>query len=248
MTIEIAKTKEALGESAAEKAMELINGAIRKNGHAYFIAATGASQFEFLAALTKDPSRVDWKKTTMFHLDEYVGIPDTHPASFRKYMRERFITRVNPGTVHLIEGDAKNTAAECARLKTLISKCVIDVAFVGIGENGHLAFNDPPADFTTKEPYLVVDLDEKCRRQQMGEGWFKTLADVPPQAVSMSVNEIMRANAVIASVPDKRKAQAVADCLTGPVTPEHPSSILQHHPNAFIYLDAASASLLPSAK
>lgn len=244
MNKQIFENKVALGEAAAEKAIALLNAAIKKNGRAVFIAATGASQFEFLAALSRDPSRVDWGKTTLFHLDEYVGIPESHPASFRKYLRERFIAKVQPKTVHLVNGDAPDAGAECARLGALISKETVDVAFVGIGENGHLAFNDPPADFETKAPYLVVELDEACRRQQMGEGWFKTLEDVPRRAISMSVNEILRARAILCCVPDLRKAKAVSDCLTRGVSPDFPASILQRHDATDLFLDRDSASQL----
>ncbi|MBN8216525.1 MAG: glucosamine-6-phosphate deaminase [Spirochaetes bacterium] len=244
MNKQIFGDKAALGEAAAEKAIGLLRAAIQKNGRAVFIAATGASQFEFLAALARDPKRVDWDKTTLFHLDEYVGIPETHGASFRKYLKERFISKVRPKTVHLVAGDAADPMAECKRLGSLISKETVDVAFVGIGENGHLAFNDPPADFTTREPYLVVALDEACRRQQMGEGWFKTLEDVPKRAISMSVNEILRAKEIICCVPDRRKAKAVHDCLSRGVSPDFPASILQRHGATHLFLDKDSASML----
>ena len=180
----------------------------------------------------------------MFHLDEYVGLPETHRASFRGYLRERLIERVHPGTVYLIEGDAPDPQAECRRLNALIGEHEIDVSFVGIGENGHLAFNDPPADFEVTDPYIVVDLDEACRRQQLGEGWFASLDEVPRQAISMSIRQIMDSRAIICTVPDRRKAQAVHDCFTGEVTPLHPSSILRQHERAFLFLDAEAASLL----
>jgi glucosamine-6-phosphate deaminase len=176
-----------------------------------------------------------------------VGLPDTHPASFRKYLRERIVDRVHPGTFHLIEGDAPDPAAEAGRVGALIARQPIDVAFVGIGENGHLAFNDPPADFETTAPYLVVELDEDCRRQQLGEGWFPSLADVPRRAISMSIHQVMAARAIVCVVPDARKARAVRDCLEGEVTPRHPASILQRHPRATVYLDGPSASLLARA-
>lgn len=246
MNTRILPDKQALGAAAAEKAIAALREAISRNGRAVFIAATGASQFEFLEALTREPGRVDWAKTTMFHLDEYVGIPETHPASFRKYLKERFLAKVRPGRVHLVDGSAPDALAECRRLGELISREHVDVAFVGIGENGHLAFNDPPADFETREPYLVVNLDEACRRQQMGEGWFPTLADVPQRAISMSVAEIMRAKVLIASVPDGRKAQAVKNCLTSDISPAFPASILRRHGEAHLFLDVASASLLPT--
>jgi len=243
MEIHKAATKKETSQAAARLAAATLNQAIQTNGKACFVAATGASQFDFLEALTADPS-IDWSKTTMFHLDEYVGLPETHPASFRRYLRERLVDIVRPGTVHFIQGDRDNPQAECDRLNRRISQGAVDVAFVGIGENGHLAFNDPPADFETEAPYIVVNLDEACRKQQVGEGWFVGVNDVPGQAISMSIRQIMKAKVIVCTVPDKRKAQAVRDCLEGDVTPERPASILQRHPNAHIFLDADSASLL----
>ncbi len=243
MEIHILETKEGCGAAAADKAAEILEKAITANGRACFIAATGASQFEFLKALTGKTSIV-WKRTTMYHLDEYIGLPEDHPASFRRYLRERLIDRVHPGTVHLIQGDAENPSAECRRIDRLLSGERVDVAFVGIGENGHLAFNDPPADFDTEEPYIVVELDEACRRQQMGEGWFRALEDVPVRAISMSIKQIMKSKAIICTVPDKRKAVAVKQCLEGEISPWHPASILRKHSSVFMYLDKDSASLL----
>ena len=194
--------------------------------------------------LVKEP-RIDWTRVTAFHLDEYVGTPITHPASFRKYLWERFVSRLPLplAAFHYINGEV-DAQSECQRVGAIISKHPIDVCFAGIGENGHLAFNDPPADFKTAAPYLVVSLDENCRKQQMGEGWFKMLKQVPAQAISMSIRQIMKSKAVICTVPDNRKALAVRDCLTGKVTPLHPSSILQRHKAAWCFLDRASASLL----
>ena len=240
----VAKTKNESGAAAAALGAKLIREALRKNGRANIIVATGASQFEMIEQLVKEP-RIDWTRVTAFHLDEYVGMPIAHPASFRKYLWERFVSRLPLplAAFHYInaEGDAQ---AECRRVGAIIARHPIDVCFAGIGENGHLAFNDPPADFKAAAPYLVVNLDEACRKQQMGEGWFKSLAQVPRQAVSMSIRQIMKSRAVICTVPDKRKAQAVKDCLTGEVTPLHPSSILQRHKAAWCFLDAGSASLL----
>lgn len=243
MEIHILETKEGCGAAAADKAAEILEEAITANGRACFIAATGASQFEFLKALTGKTS-IDWKRTTMYHLDEYIGLPEDHPASFRRYLRDRLIDRVHPGKVHLIRGDAEDPYAECKRLNKLLSDERVDVAFVGIGENGHLAFNDPPADFDTEEPYIVVELDEACRKQQMGEGWFNSLEDVPARAISMSIDQIMRSMAIICTVPDKRKAMAVKHCLEGEISPWHPASILRKHSSVFIYLDKDSSSLL----
>lgn len=243
MQIQVFEGKQQMAQAAASKAAELLKETLNKEGTATFIAATGASQFEFLGNLTVAPS-IEWANTVMFHLDEYVGLSESHPASFRRYLKEKLINKVHPGTVHLVCGDSSDPEAECRRLNEIISGYVVDVAFVGIGENGHLAFNDPPADFQTENPYIVVELDEACRRQQLGEGWFAGLEDVPNQAISMSIRQIMKSKAIVCTVPDKRKAQAVKDCLEEEISPRHPASILREHPNAFLYLDRDAASLL----
>jgi len=236
-------TKVEMGRAAAEEAATALREAIARKGRAHAIAATGASQFEFLDALTATPG-IDWSKVVFFHLDEYVGMPESHPASFRRYLKERIVARVHPGAFHFIAGDAPDTAAEVRRVGDLIRAHPIDAAFVGIGENGHLAFNDPPADFETEEPYLVVSLDEACRRQQLGEGWFAGLEDVPRRAISMSVRQILKSERIVCVVPDARKARAVRDCLQEEVSPLRPASILRTHPRTSLYLDEASASLL----
>ncbi len=243
MQIQVFEDKQQMAQAAASKAAELLKETLNEKGTATFIVATGASQFEFLENLTATPS-IEWAKTVMFHLDEYVGLPESHPASFRRYLKEKLINKVHPGTVHLVRGDSSDPEAECRRLNEIISGYVVDAAFVGIGENGHLAFNDPPADFQTENPYIVVELDQACRRQQLGEGWFAGLEDVPKQAISMSIRQIMESKAIICTVPDKRKAQAVKDCLEEEISPRHPASILREHPNAFLYLDRDAASLL----
>ncbi len=180
----------------------------------------------------------------MFHLDEYIGFSADHPASFRRYLRERLTSRVPIGTAHFIEGDASNLEKELDRLNGLLASTPIDVAFVGIGENGHLAFNDPPANFEVATPYIIVHLDEACRRQQFGEGWFKTLEDVPKRAISMSVKQIMKSAHIICTVPDRRKAKAVKACLEGEIGPMVPASILRRHSQCFLFLDREAASLL----
>jgi len=243
MRIEVFDSRPEIASAAAEKAVSIIQEAVRDRGQAYVIAATGASQFEFLDALTQKPG-IDWQKVTFFHLDEYVGLTETHPASFRRYLRERIIDRVHPGTFHLINGNANDPEKECKRVGALISQHKIDAAFVGIGENGHLAFNDPPADFSTHEPYLVVNLDDACRQQQVGEGWFESLEAVPAQAISMSIQQIVKSANILCVVPDRRKAEAVRDCLDLEVSPMHPASILQAHDRTTVYLDRESAMLL----
>ena len=238
------ESKEEMGAAAASAATETIRAAIADRGQANIILATGASQFEMLKHLTTG-KEIDWSTVVMFHLDEYVGLGPDHPASFRKYLKERFANQVGPlKAVHFVNGDADDPGDECKRLGDLIRTCPIDVACVGIGENGHLAFNDPPADFETDEPYLVVDLDERCRRQQLGEGWFETLEDVPGQAISMGIRQILKSRRLIVTVPDERKAEAVKNALDGPVTPECPASVLQEHKDCSIFLDEPAASQL----
>lgn len=243
MKINISTTPAGLGAQAGKAAAELIKDTLARNGAANIILATGTSQFETLKQLLAEPG-VDWNNVTMFHLDEYIGLPMTHPASFRKYLQERFISKVPAlKSAHLIngEGDAK---AECDRLGKLITENPIDVALVGIGENGHLAFNDPPADFDTEEPYIVVELDEACRKQQLGEGWFKSMDEVPKQAISMSIRQILKSKHIICSVPDQRKAVAVKNSIEQEVNNLFPATALQWHPNCTCYLDVDSASLL----
>jgi glucosamine-6-phosphate deaminase len=241
MEIIISENKKELGLKAAIKGAELIKKAINEKGAANIIVATGASQFEMLEELIKQ--EIDWAKVTGFHLDEYIGITDEHPASFRKYLKERFISKVQIKDFHYVSGD-NDPQLECNRLGEIISKHPINVAFVGIGENAHLAFNDPPADFETTEPYLVVNLDVDCRRQQLGEGWFTSFDEVPKQAISMSIQQIMKSKAIICSVPDSRKAKAVKDSLESEVTSLIPASILQRHKFIQFFLDKDSCSLL----
>jgi glucosamine-6-phosphate deaminase len=231
--------------AAARQAAGALRAAIGARGAARIVAATGASQFGFLEALTAAPD-IDWTRVEMFHLDEYVGLSIHHPASFRKYLLERLVRKTGLTRYHLLDGehDAARAADEVGRA---IGSAPVDVAFVGIGENGHLAFNDPPADFATEQPYLIVALDEACRRQQVGEGWFASIADVPSHAISMSVRQILRSREIICIVPDARKAQAVKACLAGEVSPMAPASILQTHANATVYLDQESAALLSPA-
>lgn len=234
----------SLATAAAQDAADRIRRAIGERGGARIVAATGASQIAFLAALVREPG-VEWDKVEMFHLDEYIGLPIDHPASFRKYLLERLIGPAGITRHHLLDGE-RDPATVCREVGALIRTAPIDVALVGIGENAHLAFNDPPADFETAEPYLVVRLDERCRRQQVGEGWFAGLADVPETAISMSVRQILAASAIVCVVPDQRKAEAVRASLEGPVDPMTPASILQRHHDMTIYLDRESASLLGS--
>lgn len=243
MNVEIFPDRESLGAKAGAQGAEWIKDAIREKGEANIILATGQSQFETLEALIAD-KEIDWSNVRMFHLDEYIGMSITHKASFRKYLTERFVEKVDPlKQVVLINGEGSATE-ECERIGSIIREFPIDVAFVGIGENGHLAFNDPPANYDVEDPYIVVDLDVKCRQQQMGEGWFNSLEEVPAQAISMSIKQIMKSKKIICAVPDERKAVAVRDCLKNEVSNIYPASILQKHDNCYCYLDKGSASLL----
>jgi len=245
MVLKLFNDKRTLAAAAAEQAATAIVSAIADHGKARIIAATGASQFEFLEALTR-LSGIDWKKVEMFHLDEYIGLPESHPASFSNYLQERLIRKTGITHHHLLNGEG-NPAEVIRRTSQALHGTPIDVAFVGVGENGHLAFNDPPADFETEEEYLIVTLDEACRRQQLGEGWFPTLADVPSRAISMSVRQILKAKEIICIVPDARKAKAVKSCFEGEISPLAPASILRTHPNTTVYLDQHSAALLDPA-
>jgi glucosamine-6-phosphate deaminase len=242
--VRVLANAKVLGVEAAAHAATSLQEILKKQGSARIIAATGASQFDFLEALTATPN-IDWSNVEMFHLDEYVGLPDSHKASFRKYLRERLIQKTGMKKYHLLDGDG-DVAKVIKIVGDAIASAPIDVAFVGIGENGHLAFNDPPADFEIETPYLVVDLDQPCRQQQVNEGWFASDAEVPRQAISMSVKQILKSKEILAIVGGERKARAVQACLEGKVSPMAPASILQKHPNTTIYLDKESASLLTS--
>lgn len=244
MDIKIMPDKAQMGKAAATAGAEHIRRAIAERGTANIIVATGASQFEMLGELVQQPN-VNWNCVTGFHLDEYVGLAIDHPASFRGYLWQRFVSRLPlpMRAFHFLDGEG-DPRAECRRVADIIRRHPIDVAFVGIGENGHLAFNDPPADFDTEEPYLVVQLDDACRRQQLGEGWFPTFDDVPKQAISMSVRQIMKSGTIICTVPDERKAEAVRNSVEGQVSPKVPASILRQHKQYTLYLDKTAASLL----
>ncbi len=243
MNVIISENKEILGVKAAQAGILAMQNALEQKSRIAIILATGASQFEMLENLIKGD--IDWSRVTIFHLDEYIGLSEGHRASFRRYLHERVVDKL-PSLYRFVgvNGSAENIEQEIARLSSLISEQDIDVCFAGIGENGHLAFNDPPADFTTTKPYLKVELDEACRQQQLGEKWFNTLAEVPTQAISMSIHQIMLARKLILSIPDRRKAQAVKQALEGPVVNTLPASVVQHHPDCQVFLDHESASLI----
>lgn len=246
MDINVFADKQQMGSEAAVHGAGLIREALNKRGSANIILATGASQFEMLAHLALEPD-IDWYRVTAFHLDEYVGLPISHGASFRSYLWGRFFSQLPSPmrAVHYLNGEGDGQA-ECVRVGEILRQHPIDVAFVGIGENGHLAFNDPPADFLAEEAYRVVELDDRCRIQQYNEGWFDNLHYVPRHALSMTVPKIMESRAIVCTVPDERKAAAVRYTLDGDVTPQLPASILQHHPSVSFYLDEPAAAFLSS--
>ena len=242
MKIHVDSTAEQMGNRAAQETARRIRAAVQANGVCRILLSTGASQFEMLDALTKMED-IPWNQVVMFHLDEYVGMPMTHPASFRKYLKERFIDKVHPGAYFFVNGEG-DIQKNIETLTQEIRKAPIDVALVGIGENGHIAFNDPPADFETHEAYIVVNLDERCKKQQLGEGWFATMADVPNQAISMTVYQIMQSKAILSVVPGLRKAQAIQNTLEAPqVTNRIPATKLREHSDWELFLDSDSASL-----
>jgi len=247
MKLKIFKTKREASIAAAKNAAEILKRAVDSRGQANFVAATGKSQLEFLKHLVKDSS-IDWSKTSLFHLDEYLGLSEMHPASLRRYLNDNLINKVNLGKMYLINGSSKNPAQECQRLNKIIIKKKIDIVFLGVGENGHLAFNDPPADFTTEKPFITVTLDEVNKKQQVKRGSFSDAAKVPKQAISMSIRQIMKSENIICLIFGKSKAEIVKDSFNKKITPLHPASILKKHNKATIYLDQASASLLKSFK
>jgi len=240
LELAIAQDRIGLGKFAAKCAVEKIRQALQQNGCARIIVATGSSQFEVLDSLVNTPN-IDWSRIDGFHLDEYLGFGIDHPASFCGYLKSRFVDRVPLRSFHYLDGLSDPTLV-CERASKLVQAAPIDVALVGIGENGHLAFNDPPANFETQDGYQIVELDEACRKQQVGEGWFDRLEQVPTQAISMTIHQIMVSQSIICSVPDRRKAAAVSNTIQGPLTPNVPASILQQHANLKVVLDQASSS------
>lgn len=241
MNLEVLKNSEELGKAAAEYCAGVLKRTIEEKGSARIILSTGASQFDTLKALVEED--VDWSKVEMFHLDEYFGMSVTHPASFRKYLEERFVSKINLKKVNYVSGEG-DVQENIKILTQEIRKAPIDLALIGIGENAHIAFNDPPADFSTKEAYIIVILDEKCRKQQLGEGWFPTLEDVPRKAISMTVHQIMDSKVIVSCVPHKVKAEAVRNTLSSELTNMIPATMLKKHSNWNLFLDEDSASLI----
>ncbi|NLK13430.1 MAG: glucosamine-6-phosphate deaminase [Spirochaetales bacterium] len=241
ITITIADTPQELGKKAAKRIVDLLQAAIKEKGGARIILSTGASQFDTLEALLH--SDVDWSKVEMFHLDEYVGLPESHPASFRKYLKERFVSKINLKAAHYVDGEG-DIKGKIAKLSARIKEKPVDVGVIGIGENGHIAFNDPPANFDTTEPYMVVELDDRCKQQQVGEGWFATLNDVPKTAITMSPKQIMACKHIVSAVPYAVKAEAVYNTITSKVDPMVPATLLKTHPDWSLYVDRESAAKL----
>ncbi len=245
MSLRIYADAEKASMAAADLGAAKIRAALEERGAANIVIATGASQFAMLKHLTGAPG-IDWGRVTMFHLDEYVGLPETHPASFRRYIRERFIARLPRAlkAAHFVDGSAPDPERVCEELGEIIAEHPVDVCFIGIGENGHIAFNDPPADFDTEKAYLVVHLDEACRKQQLGEGWFAGIDEVPKHAISMSVRQVLKSRSIINTVPDKRKAHAVKITFEGELCPDHPASVIRLHPDCETFVDPDAASEL----
>ncbi len=241
ITVTIADSPQQLGQKAAKKIAALLGEAIAASGEARIILSTGASQFETMEALIQ--SDVDWSKVEMFHLDEYVDLPESHPASFRKYLKERFVSKVGLKAAHFVSGEG-DVEANIAALNAELRKKPVDVGVIGIGENGHIAFNDPPADFDTEEPYKVVVLDDRCKQQQVGEGWFRTIADVPVTAITMTPRQILSCKHIVSSVPHAVKAEAVYNTLTKALDPMIPATLLKTHPDWNLFIDRESAGKL----
>lgn len=244
MNVQIQDDAQALGRAAAKYSAEILRGAIEERGEARLVLSTGQSQFETLNALATED--VDWTKVEMFHLDEYVNLPEQHPASFRRYLKERFTGQLSLKKAHFVNGDG-DIEANIAHLTHEIRKAPIDLALIGIGENAHIAFNDPPADFNTRVAYMVVGLDDACKQQQVREGWSPSISEVPPQAVTMTVHQIMQSRVIVSAVPHANKAKAIQQTFENALTPDVPATALKTHPRMTLYLDRESASLIDPA-
>jgi len=241
MNMKIFENPVELGKAAAAYCAEIINEVIDRQGKARIVLSTGASQFETIKALIE--STIDWSKVEMFHLDEYIGLPESHPASFRKYLKERFLSKINIKQAYMVDGE-DDPQKVIASLTAEIRKEPIDLGVIGIGENAHIAFNDPPADFETHDAYICVTLDDVCKQQQVGEGWFATIDDVPKQAISMTVYQIMQCRKIVSCVPHSVKAKAIRDTLNNEPTNRIPATKLKEHPDWTLFLDKESASLI----
>lgn len=247
MPVAIYESNAALGQAAAADFAEIVTQAVAKRGTASVILATGNSQLSFMRALREQPG-IPWDKLNVFHMDEYLGMSVQHRASFRRFLREKIVDVYHPRAMYGIQGDSPDIEAELARYAALLDEHKPDLCVLGIGENGHLAFNDPPADFHTGKTIHVVTLDEQCRRQQVGEGHFVSLDNVPKQAISLTIPALLKPPHVMAIVPEARKATAVQAALRGPVTESCPASILRTQAHVKMYLDVDSAALVWSAR
>ena len=246
--VEIHPDRAAMGAAAAARAADILRAAIAAKGSARIIVASAPSQDELLAGLTAAPG-IDWSKVTVFHMDEYVGLPAGHPATFRAYQEQHLLAKVQPAAFHGIRGEAADPQAECARYAALMGEAPIDLVCMGIGENGHIAFNDPPvADFGDPAAVKVVELDEACRRQQVNDGCFPDIASVPRFAISLTCPTLMSGETLVCVVPGPRKAAAVRATIQDPVSTACPATILRRHPDATLYLDEASAALISANK
>ncbi len=239
MRINVFKTSDEMGKDASAFIAAKLNAAIAEKGEARLLLSTGASQFEMFKYIVDE--KIDWSKVTMFHLDEYVGLPETHIASFRKYLKERFASKVNLKEAWYVNGEG-DVAANIAEITAKLREAPIDVGVIGIGENAHIAFNDPPADFDTKEAYIVVDLDERCKMQQVGEGWFANIDEVPKQAISMTVYQMMQSECIVSIVPRGVKAEAIKNTLAGEVSNMVPGTMLKTHKDWNLWIDSDSAA------
>jgi glucosamine-6-phosphate deaminase len=243
LIVKVFNTPYSLASQAASLVKEKLDEVIAQKGQARIVLATGASQFSYYEELIH--CDIDWKKITVFHLDEYLGLPENHPASFRKYLKDRILDVVKPAAVHFLRGDAPEPEEECERYAGLLEEDDINLACIGIGENGHIAFNDPPvADFNDKKLVKIVELDQDCRKQQLGEGWFRSIEEVPTHALSLTIPAIMKSKWISCVVPEIRKAPAVKKTLEGPIDENCPASILRTHPDAVLFLDNNSSSLI----
>lgn len=241
ISINVAPTPQELGKRAASAIAAYLTDAIERQGHTRLVLSTGASQFDTLSCLLEHD--ISWDKVEMFHLDEYVGLPESHPASFRKYLKERFVSKVSLKAAYFVSGEG-DIEANIRELTRQLREKPVDVGVIGIGENGHIAFNDPPADFDTEEAYKVLTLDERCRKQQVGEGWFASIDEVPSQAITMCVRQILSCRHIVTAVPHGVKAEAVYNTITSPVTPMAPATMLKTHGDWKLFLDDQSASRL----
>ncbi|HTB84572.1 MAG TPA: glucosamine-6-phosphate deaminase [Candidatus Sulfotelmatobacter sp.] len=246
LQVKISSTRAEMGAIAAVAAAEILRSAIQRQGFARIIVASAPSQNELIAGLAMAPG-IDWSRVTVFHMDEYVGISESNPASFRNYQQRHLLNQVKPAVFVGIRGEMSDPEAECARYSVLLAEAPVDLVCMGVGENGHIAFNDPPvADFADPKRVKVVELDDVCRQQQVNDGCFPDFKSVPRQAITLTCSMLMSGRALVCVVPGSRKAAAVAAMLDGKISTACPASILRQHPSATLFLDTDSASKIPN--